>query len=526
MLKQPPSIFNDVIGPVMKGPSSSHTAGPTRIGKLAGQLLQGELKKVRVEFSATGSFAMTYRGQGTDRGLVGGLLGWDPEDERISTSLEEAAARGIEVEFNVTDFKADHPNTAKITLAGEGEEVKLTALSVGGGMIEIIEIDGFPLSISGDFYEILLFLHQDCKEEAAALMEEYRALAGEGGFSHYFAAKGRGLVNIKMATPLSPETLEKAAKRDGVARALMLTPVLPVLSRKNCTVPFATALEMQAFAQREGLDLWEAALRYEMERGRWTEDKVFEKMGEIIGFMEASVKEGLENRTRQGKILKPQAGIFQEAAREGKLIGTGVMNTAMAWSMAVLEVNSYLGVVVAAPTAGSCGVLPGAVLGSAAEMQASREEQVKAMLAAGGIGLLIAKQATFAAEVCGCQAECGAGSAMAAAGLVQLAGGTLEEGVAAASIALQNLLGMICDPVAELVEVPCLGKNVVAVANALSSANMALAGVDPVIPLDEVIQAMYQVGTMLPRELRCTGLGGVAVTGTGRAIKKRLDTSR
>ncbi|HHW03739.1 MAG TPA: hypothetical protein GXX35_13200 [Thermoanaerobacterales bacterium] len=154
------------------------------------------------------------------------------------------------------------------------------------------------------------------------------------------------------------------------------------------------------------------------------------------------------------------------------------------------------------------------------------DEKAKALLAAGGIGVLIAEQATFAAEVCGCQAECGAASAMAAAGVVQLAGGTAEQGVAAASIALQNLLYLICDPVAELVEVPCLGKNVMAAVNAVASANMALAGVYPVIPLDEVIQAMYQVGKMLPRDLRCTGLGGLAVTTTGQEIKRRLSSAK
>jgi L-serine dehydratase len=150
----------------------------------------------------------------------------------------------------------------------------------------------------------------------------------------------------------------------------------------------------------------------------------------------------------------------------------------------------------------------------------------RAMLAAGLVGAFIASQATFAAEVCGCQAECGAGSGMAAAALVELAGGSAQHAINAASMALQNIVGLVCDPVANRVEVPCLGRNVMAAANALACANMALAGYDPVIPLDEVIQTMYAVGLSLPGELRCTGLGGLSITPTSKAIERKLGPSQ
>jgi len=150
------------------------------------------------------------------------------------------------------------------------------------------------------------------------------------------------------------------------------------------------------------------------------------------------------------------------------------------------------------------------------------EAMTRAMLAAGLIGVFIAAHATFAAEVGGCQAECGAGSGMAAAALVTLAGGNTQQTLTAASMALQNILGMICDPVANRVEVPCLGKNVMAASNALACANMALAGYDPVIPLDEVITTMDVVGKMIPAELRCTALGGLSITPTSKEIEARL----
>jgi L-serine dehydratase len=190
---------------------------------------------------------------------------------------------------------------------------------------------------------------------------------------------------------------------------------------------------------------------------------------------------------------------------------------------ALMETKSSMGLIVAAPTAGACGGLPGAVIGAADSMDIPDEKIVKAMLAAGLIGVFIAMEATFAAEVGGCQAECGSGSAMAAAALVSLANGTIHQALSAASIAIQNILGMICDPVANRVEIPCLGKNIMAASNALACANMALADFDPVIPLDEVIRTMDEVGKSLPRELRCTALGGLSTTPTAKIIERRIN---
>jgi L-serine dehydratase len=192
---------------------------------------------------------------------------------------------------------------------------------------------------------------------------------------------------------------------------------------------------------------------------------------------------------------------------------------------AMMEMKSSMGVIVAAPTAGACGGLPGACIGAASAMGRSLDDMTKAMLAAGMIGVFIAAQATFAAEVGGCQAECGAGSGMAAAALVSLGQGSTLQAVGAASMALQNVLGMVCDPVANRVEVPCLSRNVMAASNALACANMALADFDAVIPLDEVIDTMDKVGKSIPYELRCTALGGLSVTKTSKEIERRLSQS-
>ncbi|MCX6576544.1 MAG: L-serine ammonia-lyase, iron-sulfur-dependent, subunit alpha, partial [Candidatus Aminicenantes bacterium] len=199
-----------------------------------------------------------------------------------------------------------------------------------------------------------------------------------------------------------------------------------------------------------------------------------------------------------------------------------VLNRIILCVSALMEMKSSMGVIVAAPTAGACGALPGAVIGAGRVLNSPEGEIVKAMLAAGLIGVFIADQSTFAAENAGCQAECGSASGMAAAGLVHLAGGDLQQALGAASLALQNSFGMTCDPIANRVEAPCLGKNVMAAANALSCANMALAGYQHLIPLDEVLQAFDKVGRSLPRELRCTALGGLSVTKTAQQIEAAL----
>ena len=187
-----------------------------------------------------------------------------------------------------------------------------------------------------------------------------------------------------------------------------------------------------------------------------------------------------------------------------------MMARAAAIAMGTLEVNASMGLIVAAPTAGSCGVLPGALLAQAEEFGFSDEELIDALLAASAVGYLIARNATIAGAQGGCQAEVGSASAMAAAAVVQLHGGTPRQSLAAAGIALVGLMGLVCDPIGGLVESPCQGRNATGAAQALVAAEEALAGIGAPAPLDEGIAAMYAVGRALPRELRETALGGIA----------------
>ena len=288
------------------------------------------------------------------------------------------------------------------------------------------------------------------------------------------------------------------------------------------TVPFITFEEMLRFNEERDLELWELALLYESARGNLSHDDVFRKMKDIVRIMQKSILEGIEGTKYADRILGYQSGSFLTQMKDHRLLDAGLLNNIILSVTAMMEIKSSMGVIVAAPTAGACGGLPGACIGAAGAMELSLDDITKAMLAAGIIGVFIAAHATFAAEVGGCQAECGAGSGMAAAALVTLGKGTTRQAIDAASMALQNMLGLVCDPVANRVEVPCLGKNVMAASNALACANMALADFDAVIPLDEVIETMDKVGKSLPSELRCTALGGLSVTRTSKEIEKRL----
>lgn len=508
------SIFNDVIGPVMRGPSSSHCAAALRIGRLARDLMDGRIDELLVEFDRQGSLPTTHASQGSDMGLFGGLLGWDAADARLPDSPQAIRDAGVRVRIENVDAGDAHPNTYRLTLRNAQSQHSLIAVSTGGGIIEVIDIDGFKLSIHGDYFETLLWVDGD----GSLLVEKLRkSIAADEILLH--ESQGGQLVEVKAQTFVDAEAL---AALSGIRAVKRLAPVLPVLSRKGMSVPFTTCAEMLRYDAGHNTPLWRLAIEYEMARGNLTEAEVLGKMVDIVHVLRCSIRQGIAGTQYADRILGHQSGAFRAKMDTGQLLAAGAMNRAVLYVTALMEVKSAMGLIVAAPTAGACAALPGACIAVAEEMGLPEEAMAKAMLAAGLIGVFIASQWTFAAEVGGCQAEGGAAACMAAGALATLADGTLAQAVAAASMALQNVLGLICDPVANRVEVPCLGKNVMAASNAIACANMALAGYDPVIPLDEVIETARRVGDQLPRELRCTALGGLSITPTSQEITRKL----
>lgn len=512
------SIFNDVIGPVMRGPSSSHCAAALRIGRLARDLMEGQITDVLVEFDRNGSLPTTHDTQGSDMGLFGGLMGWDAADPRLPDSPQALKEAGVRIAIETVDAGDPHPNTYRLTLHGSHGTHTLRAISTGGGMMEVIDLDGFAVSMFGDCYETLLWIDGD----GDGLLKELQSHIHADDLRLHRAGV-RQLIEVKASAFVADSTLAGIA---GILRISRLGPVLPVLSRQGMTVPYDSCAAMLDHDAGSNTPLWKLAAEYEMARGGLSEAEVMDQMTEIIRILRRSIAEGIAGTEYADRVLGHQSGRFAEMMRAGKLLGAGALNRMVLYVTALMEVKSSMGVIVAAPTAGACAALPGALIAMAEERGLGEEDMAKAMLASGLIGVFIATRWTFAAEVGGCQAEGGSAACMAAAGLVTLAGGTLNESVAAASMAFQSMIGLICDPVANRVEVPCLGKNVMAASNALSCANMALAGYDPVIPLDEVIETAKQVARQMPRELRCTALGGLSITPTSLAIEQRLAEQR
>jgi L-serine dehydratase len=206
----------------------------------------------------------------------------------------------------------------------------------------------------------------------------------------------------------------------------------------------------------------------------------------------------------------------------GRTLSGDIMMRGVQSAIGTNEVNAAMGVICATPTAGASGTIPGVLFTIKETLQLSREEQIHFLFTSALFGMIVANNACIAGALGGCQAEVGSASAMAAAAAVEAAGGTPEQSAHAFSTALQNLLGLVCDPVGGLVEIPCVKRNAVGTANALVAADLALAGVDNLINADEVVEAMYKVGRQMPRELRETGLGGVADTPTGIAIRNKI----
>ncbi|KPK82960.1 MAG: hypothetical protein AMS27_13535 [Bacteroides sp. SM23_62_1] len=514
-------IFNDVIGPVMRGPSSSHTAASHRIGTMVRQLCPVEGSSIVVEFDPNGSLATTYEGHGSAMGLISGIAGRSILDPAIMLFRDLPAIHNFIIEFKISDYHAPHPNTYKIIVESSGnEKYEIIVISTGGGMIEIISFNGFQVSMRGDCYETVACFR-------SASIERMNKISEKISFSHQTDTEVvRGSENhyllIIKSRHSGKNIAESLLKHEPDLLWIKHTdPVLPVMPVKGTRMPFGTIEEMLRMAKSENLDLARMAIKYESAYSGIDPSDVTSMMHEIVMHVSHSITGGLKDKFYQNRLLGHQSHLIPEAEKSGKLVSSP-LNTIISYVTAIMESKSSMEVIVAAPTAGSCGAVGGSLFGVAKYLHPGTDEIVNAFLAAGLTGVFIADKCTFAAEEGGCQVECGAASAMAASGLVQLMGGNTEQAVNAASMALQNCLGMICDPVADRVEVPCLGKNILAASNALNCASMSIAGYDHVIPLSEVIEAMKSVGAELPRTLCCTGLGGLSLTRTSKKLHERF----
>lgn len=286
---------------------------------------------------------------------------------------------------------------------------------------------------------------------------------------------------------------------------------------------FTSGEELLKKCKEFNMPIHQLCLEREVEMSGLSKEEIREKMMYSLSIMKSSTEKAVEEDIKSmGGLIGGEAKKLTAHRNSSKSACGQLMNKAMVAAMGTMEVNASMGLIVAAPTAGSCGILPGAIVTIGKEYGYNDEEMINALFTASAIGAIITRNATVAGAEGGCQAETGAAAAMAAAGVVEMMGGQPEQAIHAASHCLQNVMGLVCDPIAGLVEAPCQGRNAIGVANALISAELVLAGILNIVPFDETVEAMYKVGKTLPMELRETALGGVAATCTGCSLTKKI----
>jgi len=286
---------------------------------------------------------------------------------------------------------------------------------------------------------------------------------------------------------------------------------------------FTSIAELLEICEAENKKISEVMIEFEMETHNRSREEVFEQMRNSLFVMKDAIDKGLteEIKSRSGLIGGDGKRLFEYIEAGNYLSGETILE-AVSKSVATSEVNASMGTIVATPTAGSVGILPGTIFAAARKLNSSEDDMVNALFTAGAIGMVIANNAFISGAAGGCQAEVGSATSMAAAAVVEMAGGTPRQSAAALSISMKNMLGLACDPVAGLVEVPCVKRNAMGAAHAMVAADLALAGVVSVIPADEVIDTMYRIGLAMPISLKETAIGGLADTPTGRTLESKI----
>ncbi|MGD9820726.1 MAG: L-serine ammonia-lyase, iron-sulfur-dependent, subunit alpha [Aminobacteriaceae bacterium] len=507
------SLF-DALGPVMVGPSSSHTAGVLRIGRMGRNFLGGDPEKVELHFYGN-ALARTYKGHLSDSAIFAGLLGYAENSPEVRDVLEEVRKRGISISYH-PDYSSDrNPNTVDMRLERNGKRIQVVGITVGGGEILMTELEGFPISLRGSEDGFIFIAEREFSQE-----EIERILGTKPVSMERIQREGYILHVCVQDTPLEAEKVASLEEEKGIVRVFSLQAVLDYKMR-NPKPFFASVEEMLRLAKENNLSVSQLAVNYEVSRSGLSESEIRKRIERIWKTMNESVEKGLTGKNDMvgGLVPEDSGKKLMEAVTKGKTAGGAVLGKAIARAIAAMETNACVGCVVAAPTAGSCGVIPGVLITAAENAGATEDEAVDALLVAAVMGTLIAMKASLSGSIGGCQAEIGVASAMGASALVQLLGGDAKQVAHGMALALKNILGLICDPVAGPVEIPCIKRNGIGVANAFAAADMALAGLESIIPPDEVIDALVNTQNLLPTELKGTMKGGLCSTPTANRLK-------
>lgn len=285
---------------------------------------------------------------------------------------------------------------------------------------------------------------------------------------------------------------------------------------------FRNVAELVELAMSQKKKISDIMIEQEMAVTGRSREEILTLMDKNLEIMEQAVEKGIKGVKSHSGLTGGDAVLLQQYIQKGKFLSGATILDAVSKAVATNEVNAAMGTICATPTAGSAGVVPGTLFAVKSKLNPTREEMVSFLFTAGAFGFVVANNASISGAAGGCQAEVGSASGMAAAAIVEMAGGTPEQCAQAMAITLKNMLGLVCDPVAGLVEVPCVKRNAMGAANAMVAADMALAGITSRIPCDEVIDAMYKIGLSMPTALKETAQGGLAATPTGRELEAKI----
>jgi len=285
---------------------------------------------------------------------------------------------------------------------------------------------------------------------------------------------------------------------------------------------FKNVAELVQLAEAQNKQISEIMIEQEMDVTNRSREDIIAQMDKSLTVMEEAVERGIKGVTSHSGLTGGDAVLLQNYIKKGSFLSGETILDAVSKAVATNEVNAAMGTICATPTAGSAGVVPGTLFAVRDKLQPTREQMVKFLFTSGAFGFVVANNASISGAAGGCQAEVGSAAGMAAAAIVEMAGGSPSQCAEAMAITLKNMLGLVCDPVAGLVEVPCIKRNAMGAANAMVAADMALAGITSRIPCDEVIDAMYRIGQQMPSSLRETAEGGLAATPTGRRLEAKI----
>ncbi len=512
----PTSIFNDVIGPIMRGPSSGHTAATWRMGNMTLQLLGEQPQSVECRFHKFGAYANVFRQQRSDHAFAAGLMNLSMQDKNYDFAFEEVKNHKIDLTFTTPELMgADHPNEVEVIAKGKHKSFTARFRSIGGGISSLISINEFQINFTGNKHALFLLvsdaennfdkkLHDFLNEHKLASFIDVEKTKKDNIFYSLFSSQiydNKFLENFKDNFQILNSYQIKAL-------------MFPVFNNQNVKQDFLEKIYTNSLPK--DISASSLAIEYETKLLNISESEAEKYLFDCINVMENCVQAGLGlNNDCSMKLLKPLAN---KLIQNKKNMLTGGLHSEVAlYAMAAAEWNASGGLIVAAPTAGSGAILPAVVL-KLSELGFSEKEILKGMWAAGLVGLAIADLYTFAGGVGGCQVEIGAAGSMAAALIVEVALNQKKETdnmgldtvLAAATLFLQNSLGLVCDPVNGFVELPCISRNATAASQAFVCADLALTGWKSPITFYDTVLAMKDVGQRMAAELRCTSIGGLA----------------